>query len=246
MALPPRPDLSRFQMTAGFMLTPTRFLESCHERMGDYFTLQPQPGRTLVVTVDPEAVKTVFSGDPDVLRAGEGNIVLAPVLGSGSVLLLDGAEHLRQRRLMLPPFHGERMRAYGAAIARGGRARASRAGRAGGPFPALPEMQAITLDVIMRAVFGLDEPARADERSARRCGGCSTAWARAGRVLLLALTSGRDRPLSPWARFARAAARGRRGPVRGDRTPARRPGRRPSATTSSRCCSRRATRTASR
>jgi len=83
MALPPRPDLSRFQMTAGFMLTPTRFLESCHERMGDYFTLQPQPGRTLVVTVDPEAVKTVFSGDPDVLRAGEGNIVLAPVLGSG-------------------------------------------------------------------------------------------------------------------------------------------------------------------
>ena len=85
--------------------------------MGDYFTLQPQPGRTLVITSDPEAVKAVFSGDPDVLRTGEGNIVLAPVLGSGSVLLLDGAEHLRHRRMILPPFHGERMRAYGDTIA---------------------------------------------------------------------------------------------------------------------------------
>ena len=201
MALPPRPDLSRFQMTAGFMLTPTRFLESCHERMGDYFTLQPQPGRTLVVTVDPEAVKTVFSGDPDVLRAGEGNIVLAPVLGSGSVLLLDGAEHLRHRRMMLPPFHGERMRAYGDAIAEVAEERIARWPR-GRAFPALPEMQAITLDVIMRAVFGLDDPARRRAIGAPLRRLLDSVGTR-GRVLLLALTSGRTGRLSPWARFAR-------------------------------------------
>ena len=66
-----------------------------------------------MITADPAAVKQVFTGDPKLLHAGEGNIVLAPLLGSGSVLLLDGAEHLRHRRLMLPPFHGERMRTYG-------------------------------------------------------------------------------------------------------------------------------------
>src|ERR1700757_2513714 len=110
--LPPRPDLSRFMMSAGFVLRPTQFLEQCHERMGDYFTLRPTRDRVIVVTVDPEAVRQVFTGDPDLLHAGAANIVLAPILGQRSVLLLDGPEHLRQRRLMLPSFHGERMRAY--------------------------------------------------------------------------------------------------------------------------------------
>ena len=114
--MPPRPDLSGFMMNAGFMLTPTRFLDACHRRCGDYFTLRPTPDREVVFTVDPAAVEKVFKGDPNLLYAGEGNVSLAPILGPGSVLLLDGKEHLRHRRLLLPPFHGERMRNYGAVM----------------------------------------------------------------------------------------------------------------------------------
>src|SRR4051812_41625906 len=84
--LPPRPDLGRFQMSLGFLLTPTKFLDACHARCGDYFTLLPAEDRTLVVTADPQAVRQVFTGDPNLLRAGEGNIVLAPLLGPGSTL----------------------------------------------------------------------------------------------------------------------------------------------------------------
>src|SRR5690242_6593661 len=107
--LPPRPDLSRAMMSVGFMARPTQFLEACQDRCGDYFTLRPAPDRQVVFTVDPQAVKQIFTTDPDHLRAGEANIVLSPLLGPGSTLLLDGPEHLRHRRLLLPPFHGERM-----------------------------------------------------------------------------------------------------------------------------------------
>ena len=146
-------------MSVGFMLTPTRFLDACRESCGDYFTLRPTPDRELVITADPEAVKRVFTGDPDLLYAGEGNVTLAPLLGPGSVLLLDGPEHLRHRRLLLPPFHGERMRAYGAMMEEVAERRIA-AWPADREFPSLPSMQAITLEVIMRAVFGFDDAER--------------------------------------------------------------------------------------
>ena len=134
----------------------------------------------LVVTADPAAVKQVFTGDPDLLHAGEGNIVLAPMLGPGSMLLLDGAEHLRHRRLLLPPFHGERMRAYGDLMAEVAERHVAAWPR-GRRSPSLPSMQAITLEVIMRAVFGFDDARAPRARSARRCGGCST-WSAAARA----------------------------------------------------------------
>ena len=70
--LPPRPDLNRFAMSIGFMLTPTRFLDACQRRCGDWFTFRPAPDRHIVVTSDPEAVKQVFTGDPNLLYAGAG------------------------------------------------------------------------------------------------------------------------------------------------------------------------------
>jgi len=198
--MPPRPDLSAWMMGAGFMLVPTRFLDACHERCGDYFTLRPTADREIVVTADPEAVRRVFTGDPDLLHAGEGNITLAPLLGPGSVLLLDGAEHLRHRRLLLPPFHGERMRAYGETMAEVAERRIAE-WPSGRGFAVLPSMQAITLEVIMRAVFGFEDAERRD-----RIGGplrrILDAVASRPRVLALALTAGRNGPLSPWRRFA--------------------------------------------
>ncbi len=203
-ALPPRPDLSPWMMRTGFVLAPTRFLDTCQERMGDYFTLRPASGRVLVVTSDPAAVKQVFTGDHEKLHAGEANIVLAPLLGRRSVLLLDGPEHMRQRKLLLPPFHGERMRHYARAMRE-----AAEWHIAGWPrdrrFPVLPSMQAITLDVIMRAVFGVDDEA-ARERLAAPLRRQLDMIANRFVVLMLMLTSGArgTGTRGPWARIAAA------------------------------------------
>src|SRR5205823_4769303 len=93
--------------TLGFLLWPDRFLDACYRRYGDFFTVRV-PGRTIAIVADPEANRRIFTGDPDVLHAGEGNVILAPLLGTQSVLLLDGDAHMRQRKLILPAFHGER------------------------------------------------------------------------------------------------------------------------------------------
>src|SRR6185312_15061266 len=105
------------------------------------------------------------TGDPAALHAGKANAVLEPVVGKHSVLLLDGKEHLRQRRLLLPPLHGERMQAYAALMAEIAAAEVARM-PVGAPFALHPHMQRITLEVILRAVFGLDEGAEMRELAA--------------------------------------------------------------------------------
>jgi cytochrome P450 len=104
----------------------------------------------------------VFTGDPEILHAGEANVVLRPFLGDHSVLLLDEPEHMNQRKLMLPPFHGERMQRYAELMAEIAE-REIASWPTGTPLQVWPRMQAITLEVIMRAVFGVDQSARADE-----------------------------------------------------------------------------------
>ena len=85
-------------------------------RYGPIFTIRAMPWGTAVVVNDAELVKEVFSGDPAVYHAGEGNSILAPIVGSRSVLVLDEDEHLRARRTLLPPFHGQAVRAYGSVV----------------------------------------------------------------------------------------------------------------------------------
>jgi len=203
--LPPRPDLGVLNMNLGFVLWPTRFLDACQAKRGDFFTLHPQKGRWIVVTSDPQTIKEVFTGDPNLLYAGAGNIVLQPILGSRSVLLLDGAEHLRQRRLMLPAFHGERMRVY-ADVMRAAAERAIAQWPRGRRFDVLPSMQAITLEVILRAVFGVTEPERVKELSEPLRGVLDVVASRR-RVLALMLTSGRMGARSPWTRFVESRRR---------------------------------------
>jgi cytochrome P450 family 135 len=192
-------------MSVGFVLWPARFLDACQAKRGDFFTLHPQTGRWIVVTSDPATIKEVFTGDPNLLYAGAGNIVLQPILGSRSVLLLDGPEHLRQRRLMLPSFHGERMRVY-ADVMRAAAERAISQWPRGRRFDVLPSMQAITLEVILRAVFGITEPERLKEMGGALRSVLDTVASRR-RVLSLALTAGRTGPLSPWGRFVAARRR---------------------------------------
>ena len=157
-ALPPGPRWPTLVQTAAWMTRPKPFLRRMHARHGDVFTVGLRSGETFVILAHPDAVKEVFTGDPEILRAGEGNRVLLPVLGRHSVLLLDGAEHLRQRKLLLPPFHGERMQRYREIIEQATE-RQTATWPAGEPIRLAARMQEITLEVIMRAVFGVTDPA---------------------------------------------------------------------------------------
>jgi cytochrome P450 family 135 len=134
-------------------------MDDCQRRYCDMFTLRIANEGTWVFTSDPDAVKQVFTGDPRLLHAGEANVVLLPVLGSHSVLLLDDDAHMAQRKLLLPPFHGERMRGYEGTMAEVA-ARELERWPVGEPIRSWPTMQAITLEIIMRTVFGVTETAR--------------------------------------------------------------------------------------
>ena len=157
--LPPGPKAPRAFQTARWIARPVAFLEDARRRYGDMFTLKIANEGTWVFISHPDAVKQVFTGDPRLLHAGEANIVLLPVLGSHSVLLLDDEPHMAQRKLMLPSFHGERMRGYEHTMANVA-AREIERWPTGERVPAWPTMQAITLEVIMRTVFGVQETRR--------------------------------------------------------------------------------------
>jgi cytochrome P450 len=144
------------------MASPLGFLAWCHRTFGDIFSINTLLMGPEVAVVDPALVKPVFTADPETARAGEANAVLEPLIGPRSVLLLDGAEHLRHRRLMMPPFHGERMTAY-ARTMREAAERAIDAFPEREPFRLHPYMQRVTLEVILRTVFGMAEGPRRDE-----------------------------------------------------------------------------------
>jgi cytochrome P450 len=129
-------------------------LEQSRARFGDMFTLKIAYEGTWVMVSDPEAIKQVFTGDPRVFHAGEGNQVLRPVLGDNSLLTLDEKKHIGQRKLLLPPFHGERMQGYGEKMAEIA-AREIESWPTGVPYKLRPRMQAVTLEIIIETVFGV-------------------------------------------------------------------------------------------
>jgi cytochrome P450 len=137
-------------------------MEDCRRRYGDSFTLRIANEGVWVFVSDPDSIKAVFTGDPRLLHAGEANVVLLPVLGSNSVLLLDEGAHMRQRKLMLPSFHGDRLRGY-AETMRDVTEEAIGAWPLGKPLATRPLMQALTLEIIMRTVFGVQD----EDRKAR-------------------------------------------------------------------------------
>jgi cytochrome P450 len=134
------------------------FLERCQKHFGDTFTIRIRHAGTWVILANPEDVKKVFTADHSVLGVGLANSVLGPLLGPRSVMLLEEPEHVRRRRLMLPPFHGERMQGYAGMMAEVTR-REVATWQLGEPFELWPRMQEITLEAIMRVVFGpVDTP----------------------------------------------------------------------------------------
>lgn len=156
--LPPGPRTPRFWQSLRYSLAPYDTVAMSTRRWGERYTVAAlgQPGEMVVFT-DPDAIKDIFTADGDDLRSGEATApILGPILGWNSILILDGARHHRERRLMGPPFHGERMHVYGR-LMREIADRVIDSWTIGTPFPIHREMQSITLDVILRAVFGVDD-----------------------------------------------------------------------------------------
>ncbi len=167
-SLPPGPPLPRALQTAGFMVGGARFLDACRRRYGNVVTLRTLFDNGFVMVFDPELVKEVFQGSNEQLHAGEANALLGPILGRRSVLLLDGSEHLRHRKLMLPAFHGQRMLAHIEAMRAATDAEID-TWPVGEPFALLPSMQSLMLRVILRVVFGYEDgPAEAELRARLR------------------------------------------------------------------------------
>ncbi|HET8975387.1 MAG TPA: cytochrome P450 [Solirubrobacterales bacterium] len=159
MALPPGPALPAPLQTLRLMVRPVPLMERCRREYGDSFTLRVVPLGEMVFISDPPSLKALFSADRVNTIAKGRNLVLAPLLGHRSLLVQEGEEHLSRRRLMLPPFHGERMRAY-EEVMEEATEREIDSWPLGSPFRLHASMQAITLEVIMQAVFGVAEGRR--------------------------------------------------------------------------------------
>jgi len=168
--LPPGPRLLRTVQTLRWLFAGPAFMDECRERFGPLFTLDLHPLAVMgpgaardpnkrVFVSDPALIKQIFTADPSAIRTGATNGFLRGVVGSESILVLDEPRHMEERKLLLPSFHGDRVRRYESLI-REVAEREITSWPVGKPFPIWPRMQAITLEVIIRAVFGVWEPAQ--------------------------------------------------------------------------------------
>jgi cytochrome P450 len=165
MSLPPTLPLPTPLQTLFWIRRPTDFMQLCSKRFGHAFRIKLLPF-SISLFSDPDSVRTIFAAKSDEMHAGEVNRILRVLVGESSVLLLDGDEHMRHRRLLLPSFHGERMRFYGETMAA-----ITREAIASWPeheaFALHPYTQEITLQIILRTVFGADEGAELSTLSAQ-------------------------------------------------------------------------------
>lgn len=161
--LPPGPRWPVLAQSAGLLRFRHRFVPYLHRRYGDTFTVQIMPkGRPLVLFTRPEHAKEIFAGDPEVFHAGKGNAILGPIMGEHSLLLQDGAAHKRARKLLMPAFNGHALRGYEELVTEVARAEVSR-WCDGEDFRSLDRMNALTLEVILRVVFGVTQESRLAE-----------------------------------------------------------------------------------
>ncbi|AKT39297.1 cytochrome P450 [Chondromyces crocatus] len=197
MALPPGPRTPALVTTYHWIRRPQPFLTECRDTFGPAFTIRLPNLPPVAIFANPDDVKDIFTGDSDTMLAGRFNLSLRAFLGDHSVLMLDGREHLRQRRLLLPPFHGERMTAYGRIMIDAAHDAIDRFPFRS-PFAVHGYMQEITLHVILRAVFGLEEGPRLDALAEAVTNLLEIAvWP----PLLLPAMQRDLGPWSPWGRF---------------------------------------------
>ncbi len=162
--LPPGPRLPSALQMIGWWARPTAYLERCRARYGGRFTIHLPGQPKFVLISDPDELKQIFQAPAETLHPGEGARILEPVIGPNSVILLDEAPHLRQRKLLLPAFHGEKMQRLSGLMAELAEREVASWPREQ-PVELHPRVQGLTLEIILRAVFGLERGARLDELS---------------------------------------------------------------------------------
>jgi cytochrome P450 family 135 len=204
MDLPPGPRAPAAWQTAAWMARPAAFLRRVHDRFGDpatirtYWTEEP-----MVLFSHPDYVREIFRLDPAIAPAGQSWEFLRPFAGPHSILLLDGEEHLRERRLMQTPFHGERMRGFAPTVAELAR---RELGSWRGRVVTLERMRHLTLEVILRVVFGAHGGQEAEELREAVEGALGSVRS-LPRMLAMALVQRDLGPASPWGRFRLAVER---------------------------------------
>ena len=163
MKLPDGPKTPPWLQLIQWIADPLGYMETSFQGYGDVFTVRF--GRVfppLVFVSNPQAIQEIFTADPKLFDSGRGNRILQPWVGENSLFLLDGDRQQRERRLLMPPFHGERMRAYGDLICKIAEQVSSKL-TIGKPFSVRDSMQEITLRVILQVVFGIDEGPRYEQ-----------------------------------------------------------------------------------
>ncbi len=158
--LPPGPSWPALAQTVALLRFRHRFHPYLHRKYGDVYTVRLVPsGRPLVMVTRPEHAKEVFAGDPEVFHAGKGNAILGPVMGRHSLLLQDSVEHKRARKLLMPAFNGQALKEYADLVSDLARAEVD-TWDDGSRFRSLDRMNRLTLEVILRVVFGVTDEAR--------------------------------------------------------------------------------------
>jgi cytochrome P450 len=161
--LPPGPRWPVLAQTATLLRFRHWFHPYLHRKYGDVFTVRLAPGgRPLVFFTRPEHAKEIFAGDPEIFHAGKANAILGPIMGEHSLLLQDGGEHKRARKLLMPAFNGHALREYQSLVTEVARAEVGR-WRSEEEFRSLDRMNALTLEVILRVVFGVTDEQRLAE-----------------------------------------------------------------------------------
>ena len=188
--LPPGPRMPATGQTLAFAAQPEAFLRRAHERYGDIFSLRFLREGRLVLLTDPAHIRELLTSDHTVARAGLANKFLKPLVGSESVIVLDGDSHVARRRLLLPAFHRERLAGYQAEIRRVAGAHVGR-WQDGASFRVVTAMRAMTMEVITNVVLGISDGDRRDE--ARRVLGALVRAAAARSAAAMTLALGYDR-----------------------------------------------------
>lgn len=165
--LPPGPGWPAILQSIGLLRFRHQFVPWAHRRYGDAFTVRILPqGRPLVLFTKPEHAREIFAGDPEVFHAGKGNAILGPMMGEHSLLLQDSSEHKRARKLLMPAFNGQALREYSTLVTDVAHAEVA-SWLPGESFSALARMNRLTLEVILRVVFGVTDEARLAEMRPR-------------------------------------------------------------------------------